>query len=457
MGKIVQPAHIIGESGVIKFKEYCNKHQPFIIFREIKEHDYGVDGEIEIVKFVNDKQIASGQVIKVQLKSTAHQNSYIRGLTETGFSYYASEDDFDYWSAHNLGVILIIYDAVADRLFARKITREDYAYHKKHSKSKSFPIEFSFRDHELFVGEGTFYEKMDTEYFKPRIDTTVSEKLISNIQFFSSFPKKIFIYDTLIGSKKAVFDKLGEGMNPPPFIIYNKKIYAFTPLASNNKVFRENIIDPNNPQPVTLQYDDILADQPILNHYVELLNLYLKDFFTRDRRLWLNRKQKHNYFFPKPFDKDELKIKYKTRKRGTDGERMVVNYYEYGKNSFFRHFGFVYAIDFINQVPVFILNYKYHFTINGVINLSPLKITSFTNKLTAREFNATVINHLYFWFEYLSEGSYMIDIANNDDFKIRIKLPEDFTTDFGIYKSKNIEVAKPKTSGANDQIQPTLF
>lgn len=457
MGKIVQPAHIIGESGVIKFKEYCNNHQPFIIFREIKEHDYGVDGEIEIVKFVNDKQVASGQVIKVQLKSTAHQNSYIKGLDNNGFTYYASEDDFEYWAAHNLGVILIIYDASADRLFARKITREDYAYHKKHSKAKNFPIQFLFKDHELFVGEGVFFEKINTDYFKPRIDNTITEKLITNIQFFSSYPKKMFIYDTLIANKKAVFDVLDDGMNPPPFILYNKKIYAFTPLASNNKVFREKIIDPEKATPDVRTYEDILTDLPILNHYVELLNLYLKDFFTRDRRLWLNRKQKHNYFFPKPPDRDELKISYKTRKRGVAGERMVVNYYEYGKNSFFRHFGFVYSIDFINQVPVFILNYKYHFTTNGVISLSPLKITSFTNKLTAREFNGTVIIHQYFWFEFLSNGSYMIDIANNDDFKIRIKLPEELTTDFGIYKPKNIEVHKPKPSDTGDNVQTTLF
>lgn len=458
MAKYVQQSQVTGESGVIKFREYCNQHKPFIIFREIKEHDYGVDGEIELVKFEQNKQIASGQVIKVQLKGTAQDGSYIRNETAEGFTFYASENDFEYWASHNLGVILVIYNAKTNRLFARKITREDYAYHLKHSKSKSFPIQFTYKNHELFVGEGVFFEKINVAYFKPRVDNEIEEKLLTNIQFFSSFPKKMFIFETEFGNKKAVFEKMDEGVTIAPFVLYNKFIYCFSPIASTNKAFREKVLKDANDSGSSIFFDDIYEDKSLLNHYVELLNLYLKDFFTRDRRLWLNRKQKYNYFFPKSInaDTDELKINYKTRKRGTIGERTVVNYYQYGKDSFFRHLGFTYQIDFIDNTPVFILNYKYHFTINGAIPLSPLKITSFTNKLVAREYNDHVINHLHFWYEFLSGGSYMIDVANNDDFKIRIKSPEELTTNFGIYKPKNIVPHKTKTV-TSDNSQTELF
>jgi hypothetical protein len=440
MAKYVNPSHITSESGVIKFKAYCNQHNPFIIFREIKEHDYGIDGEIELIKFYNGKTIASGHILKVQLKSTASSNSYIKNQTTEGFTFYASNDDYEYWANHNLGVILVIYDAVSDRLFARKITKEEFAYHKKHSKSNSYPIQFIHSETELFLGEGSFFDKVHEDYFKPRVDVQIEEKLISNIQFFSSYPKKLFVYDTILKDKKEVFAKLDSGMFIPPFVIYNKKIYSFVNIALSHKTFRDEIIENGTRSAPSIKYDQIYEDKPLLNHYVELLNIYLKDFFIRERKLWLDRKNRNNYFFPRPNDLDTVKINYKTRKRGALGERTVVNYYEYGKDSFFRHLGFVYYIDFLNAQPVFILNYKYHFTINGTISLSPLKITSFTNKLNSREFNPTVINHQYFWFEYLSGGSYWIDIENSEELKIKIKAPEELRTSFGIYRANNFIV-----------------
>lgn len=456
MGKTVQQAHITGESGVIKFKDYCNRHKPFIIFREIKEHDYGVDGEVELVKLVNEKLVASGKVIKVQLKSTASVNSYIRSKTETGFSYYASNDDFEYWTQHNLGVILVIYDSTEDRLFAKKITKEEYAYNKKHSLGSAYPIQFAYKDNELFTGEGVFFDKVNLEYFKPRVDKEIEETLVTNVYPFSSFPKKMYIFDTELPNKKAAYSKLDEGMTLPPFVLYNKKIYSFLNIASWHKTFRENIVSKASPNSVEIFYREFYDEKSILNHYVELINLYLKLFFTNQRRLWLNRDQRNNYFFPKPSQKKELKIKYKTMKRGTTGERTVVNYYEYGKDKFFRHFGFAYYIDFIERAPVLLLNYKYHFTFDGMKTLPPLKVTSLTNKLTLREFNNQVLNHHYFWFEYLSEGSYIIDVESNEIFKIRIKEAENLKSDFGIYKPKNIESAKIKPQ-AIDNNQTSLF
>jgi len=35
MGKIVRNTHISGEAGVIKFADYCNRHNAYIFFREV--------------------------------------------------------------------------------------------------------------------------------------------------------------------------------------------------------------------------------------------------------------------------------------------------------------------------------------------------------------------------------------------------------------------------------------
>lgn len=456
MGKYVNASHITGDRGVIKFKEYCNRHNPYIIFREIKEHDYGIDGEIELVKFEKEKMIASGQILKIQLKSTASSNSYIKKQTESGFTYYASQEDFEYWAAHNLGVILVIYDCNSDRLFAKKITAEDYAYHKKHTKTNSYPVSFTHADTELFVGEGSFFKKVNESYFKPRFDEQIKERLFSNIQFFSSFPRLMYVFDSQFKTKKEIYAQLDEGMKIPPFAIYNKKIYCFQNIPSFHKTFREKIILRNGVNPEIKNWEEIYDDKSILNHYVEVLNQYIRLFLSGERKLWLNRKNKYHYFFPKPSGKDSLRIQYKTRKRESEGARTVVNYYEYGKDHFFRHAGLVYNIDFINNTPVFILNYKYHFTLDGSNPLSPLKITKYTNKLNSREFNDQVLNSLYFWNEFLSGGGYLIEVSDLDDCKIKIKPMEEVTADFGIYKTKDF-LNKKVTPKEQKLDQSTLF
>ena len=50
MGKIVRDSHRVGEAGVLLFHKYCNDHKPFIIFREVTKHDFGIDGELEITQ-----------------------------------------------------------------------------------------------------------------------------------------------------------------------------------------------------------------------------------------------------------------------------------------------------------------------------------------------------------------------------------------------------------------------
>nr|WP_121271758.1 DUF4365 domain-containing protein [Pedobacter schmidteae] len=457
MAKYISPAHITGDSGVIKFRQYCNKHNPYIIFREIKEHDYGVDGEIELVKFEREKMAVSGQIIKVQLKSTGSSNSYIKNQDDDGFTFYATQDDFEYWAAHNLGVILVIYDAQHDRLYARKITKEDYAFHKKHTKTSSYPITFKNAETELFIGEGTFFTKIKESYFKPRFDATVKETLVTNVQFFSSFPKTMYVFDTEFKTKKEIFKQMDEGVVIPPFTIYNKKIYCFQNIPSFHKDFRERIIFSESGKPEVLQYNNFFEDKAMLNHYVEVLNLYLRDFFMRDRKLWVNKKNRGHFFFPKPLQGDSLKITYKTRKRDADGERTVVNFYEYGKDAFFRHMGFTYYIDFLDRVPIFILNYKYHFTKDGAVPLPPMKITKYTNKLNGLEFNSQVLNTLHFWQKFLNDGHDMIKIAEVDELKIQIKPLELVSANFGIYKENDLSIRKPQQTKATIDTQNKLF
>jgi len=58
------------------FADYCNRHQPYIIWREETKNDFGVDGEVELTEITIDgKTKPTSQILKVQVKSTQHDNS----------------------------------------------------------------------------------------------------------------------------------------------------------------------------------------------------------------------------------------------------------------------------------------------------------------------------------------------------------------------------------------------
>ena len=96
MGKIVTAQKIIGESGILALRQYCNKHKPYLIFREENIHDYGIDGEIEIcAKNEFGKIEPTGEVLKVQVKSSL-AGSYIHNEKDNSFEFQARKDDLDY-------------------------------------------------------------------------------------------------------------------------------------------------------------------------------------------------------------------------------------------------------------------------------------------------------------------------------------------------------------------------
>ena len=114
MAKVVRGTHIIGERGVNAFADYCNRHKPYIIFREVTKNDFGIDAEVELTAVNEDGKIEpTGEILKVQIKSTEQDASYIKKEKPDRFSFYASQDDIDYWKKYRkygINVLLVIFD-----------------------------------------------------------------------------------------------------------------------------------------------------------------------------------------------------------------------------------------------------------------------------------------------------------------------------------------------------------
>src|SRR4051812_27282493 len=97
-----------------KFQEWVGldrialiSHQMKCIFREINKDDFGIDGEIEIVREKPDGSgyETTGGIIKVQSKSG---QKYVVSDTETQFTTPVELKDLHDWNNSNYPVVLIV-------------------------------------------------------------------------------------------------------------------------------------------------------------------------------------------------------------------------------------------------------------------------------------------------------------------------------------------------------------
>ncbi|MDD2468029.1 MAG: DUF4365 domain-containing protein [Desulfobulbus sp.] len=98
------------------------------LFREQPIHDYGIDAQVEIV--VNNQP--TGDLIAIQVKSG---KSYFTETTDTDIIYRADNNHIDYWTAHCLPVIIVLYDPENDRLYWEHVSEKTYV-----SAGKSWKI-----------------------------------------------------------------------------------------------------------------------------------------------------------------------------------------------------------------------------------------------------------------------------------------------------------------------------
>lgn len=450
MSKIVNDTHIIGERGVIRFHDYCNAHFPYICFREVLRNDFGIDGEVELVRINEDgKKEMTGELLKVQIKSS-FGSGYLKKRSDGTFSFNAKKVDLDYWSRYNLDVILIIYDDETQSLYAKKIKQEDYLGAKK----KSYPIDFS-KENLLEKGKNDFFERFSKD-FKSRVSFNSEEFLTTNLMVVKQHPRRLFIYESKYSTKKEVFENLSDPGEAPYFLLYNSKVITGHPLPKNFKIFCDQIII-NADHPVIVEFSEILRSQVYRRNMVELLNIIFKDFVAK-KGVWYNRDYKR-FYFSKPKDQNERLIEKRSLKTGKVAPKKVVTMHQYGNDTFYRHIAF--EIDYVFSLGAIymVLNPKYLFTTDGKETLQPAKITKYTNYLTSRERNNHVQDQLYQTINYLINSDGGIEVVSTDDLKfhlsrfihqdVKFGIPSDFPT--GRISQKKIKDERAKAERAKQQ------
>lgn len=428
MAKYIPEQHITGELGVNKFHHYCLQHKPHIIFRSEVANDFGIDGEVELAAYNKDKkQYATGEIIKVQIKSTV-KGSYIHKETETSFEFRASSDDIEYWNKHNLRVVLVVYDVRSDNLYAKKINQFDAV-----SLKTNVPILFDKTGNLLDVNSNDFRERFSTE-FKSRVDYSKSERVAINIFRFSKLPRYLFEFKSNYTNPKEIF-KIVSGDDVPNFKIVGDKIFTIYDVKLFAD-FKEQVIEYDSKK--IHSFKKCIADNEYYNICIELINRQFQDSVRR-KRIAFNRKYSRYFFMPLHDDFDEKLGRYRERietyhpKKRSTATRKVVIYRTYGKDTFYRHFAFETKPVIINEELFMIINPQYFFTQDGKEPLAnPETITKLTNYLTAREFNEQILNHIHFIYSVLSNRNGKIVLCELENSELEISKYVSLSSDFSI-------------------------
>lgn len=429
MPKFIGKGTVTEHKGLAKLKTFCANNSPFLVCRDETITDVGIDGEIEISLTNEDGKIeATGERIKFQLKSTESDNSYIQEESECEFKFYASKDDVEYWAKHKQDVLLIIYDVRKDKLYGRKITKNDFQSQKQ-TKIK-YPIFFRKEECLLETSNFDFHKKYSTS-IKQRLSFDLQEPAMTNLFRVRKFPRNLYTYESNFRNKEAIFKAIPEDSTVPEFVIYNQIAYTFVEPKNQSDCFKKQIVKTETEK--IIQFRNVAFDKTMRNHFVELIRIYLKKYLG-NKGIYLNKDYNRFYFAIK---KEEAvrSIFAKTRKQGRKSPKEVVKFYTYGKYQFYRHSAF--EIDFIHAESMYMcITPTYFITTDGKTPSDGKLASKFIIPQKSREFNPNVANNVHTIFSYLAnENGDGITVYNNDGLAIEFssyipqKLPFSISTD----------------------------
>jgi hypothetical protein len=423
MSKIILDSHITGDRGVAAFHAYCANHYPFILWRSETVNDFGIDGEVELTsKNANGKLEATGEILKVQIKSTS-KGSYIHKEDDDSFEFRPRQEDVEYWNKHKLDVVLVIFDDRTNKLYCKKILKIDEGYFRK-----NIPITIGKKENILSIGENKFLEKF-SYIFKQRINHDIHEKLSTNIFKFTNLPKFIYQFEAKIDNAKEIFNKF-ESTKRPIFLFQSKKIHTFfNPNAFPG--FRDEVIEYSSKKELIVR--ELLKDKDSRRLVAELMNLEFKQLCYNEKISF--NKQYGRYFFLIKGKTFNSRVEYYDSKSGKrkDTHRTVVAFKEYKTRNFYRHFAFETKFIVNDEGFFMVINPQYLFTNNG---FNPLEdkseITKLTNYLTSKERNQQVLNHVHFIFSFLANGKQKLIMSAIEGSEIELSSYQFFNVDFGI-------------------------
>ncbi len=400
--KFVPPSKFQELKGLDRISQTVHNMQ--CLWREISKSDLGIDGEIDVLEPRPDGPgaQATGKIIKVQAKSG---QSYIKQDTPDGFFSPVSKDDLELWYGANYPVIFIVYHPADDKLYWKDI--KEYV--------RNTPSVFQTPTRIIFdKSQDEFASKNRDRLLKiahvspPRVSLENQERLFSNLFLVQRSPSQLWGAPALTNLDYSLIQDILHSRNlfVPPFCVTRGMLFSFTDLNNPNCTLREfcdvEKIAPGNAK-------DWWSNSDTRRDYVSMLNRLLR-MHAYHCGLKYNKEFKRFYFPRENSDDFAFKKTWTNARTKATDERVVVAYYEYGFDHFWRHlaadlnFKYIGTSWYLQIVP------KYFFTGDGDRPWNSEKVGSYTTRQKARERNQHVMNHVLFWATTLSQGSTSIKI-----------------------------------------------
>lgn len=426
MPKNHSQARVVENKGIARFHSFCANHQPAITWRPVTNDDIGIDGEIEL--YDNDGTPLA-EIIKVQLKSTERDKSYIRNENKNNgtFTFYAERSHVEYWQKLANDVLLVIYDNRdnQNRLYAKKVENIDL----RDAGVESVPIKFnqakdSLDDNHEFLQRFSRLHNPSNPTIKRVVEGT--ETLITNLMKVTFPTNKIYVAPVNYDRDEIIRDSwntdrpLGhkakarevarsalhqKGLNfSSDWTIYNKQIITFHNLNDSDIPLSQIVeapIDEFTPRELyTVEnYKDV---------FKALLRFCLQQKLYKIGYEWQNDEEVFRSVAPLNL-KDGLEVKEEWR-----GEKKATrtifkaSFYEKFKVHYCQHFAFEVDIKEFDDEWFFCINPTWIISIDGrrKSQVSYKRVKA----LKRLERNKSVYNHLrYIAFKLLHGDLYSLE------------------------------------------------
>lgn len=422
MAKIIKQTKIQEWKGLDKISTIV--HGMSCIFRESSKDDFGVDGEIEIsipAENCNDFE-PSGRYIKVQSKAGA---SYVRQETETSFSTYVNKNDLHHWHRSPYPFLFMVYNPNDEKIYYKEL--KSYIRRNPNVFQSPCKITFDKKSDEFTVD---CYENL-IQYSllsPPRIKRE-QELFVTNLLPVKTLPKRAWQGTTSYQLDSEIREQISDSC--PPFCISEGRLYTLEDLNSPNSVLR-SYCDSSDVKEFSL-LPGWLDNQKLRGLYIFLLN-QLIELHSNSRGLRYQKEHKR-YYFPRENENDlYFKKEWSNSLTGIKvSGRIVAKYYQYGKDSFWRHLAANLTFKQFGKKWYLQILPKYFFTSDGKTPWEREKVGPYTTKIKSMERNHHVLNHVLFWADYLGTGSQSIEIVlDNRILLVLQKKPLDGIATFAI-------------------------
>lgn len=390
-------------------------HDMRCLWRELNKDDIGIDGEIEVLEPKPDGKGATptNKIIKVQAKSG---KSYIKYDTIEDFQVPVDKDDLEYWAKSNYPIIFIIYHPGDDKLYWKDIK----GYVKNTPNVFLPPIKFVFdKRQDVFppASNESIFEIANVSI--PRVRTDQQEKLFSNLFLVQRIPKTIWVAPELSNLDYISIQAIlrSRKSRVPPFAAEKGNIYTLSNLEGSDCVLREFC----DVEKISTELEiNWRANVDQRRSYVSMLNRLLRSYAYYCGLRYAPKFKR--FYFPKNENSDEpVKVQWKSQRTKSKDTRTVAEYYEYGRDHFWRHLAANLNFRLIGTNWFLEINSKYFFTTDGETPWDSEKVGPYTTSKKAVERNPHVLNHVLFWAEYLSRQETNIRILLDGETGLKIE------------------------------------